>query len=172
VNCVDWNQAAAYCAWVKKRLPSEAEWEYAARGGEGRTYPWGNGPPNGKRLNACGSECRAHGKRLGLGDWKVMYEGSDGREATAPVGSFAGDTSPFGALDMAGNVLEWTADWYGAYTAAADTNPHGPEDGKYRVLRGGGWYNHDVSGVRGAYRSRYDPAHRYTDLGLRCARGD
>ena len=171
INCVDWNQAMAYCASVKKRLPSEAEWEYAACGGEGRKYPWGNEAPSATRLNACGSECRALGKRLGK-EWKVMYEDNDGWEATAPVGSFPGDTSPSGALDMAGNVLEWTADWYGARTAGASTNPHGPKEGTGRVIRGGGWYNVDAFGVRGAIRNVLEPAHRSTYLGLRCARGD
>jgi formylglycine-generating enzyme required for sulfatase activity len=174
INCVDWDQATAYCAFVNKRLPSGAEWEYAARGGDGRTYPWGNEAPSAKRLNACGSECRAVRKRLGLGD-SVMYEDNDGWEATAPVGSFQSGVSPFGALDMAGNVWEWTADWYGAYTTGTtgtSVNPHGPEEGIARVLRGGGWGINDASGVRGAYRDWYGQAVRYTDLGLRCARGD
>jgi formylglycine-generating enzyme required for sulfatase activity len=171
VNCVDWNQATAYCASVNKRLPSEAEWEYAARGGDGRRYPWGSEAPSAKRLNVCGSECRALGKRLGK-EWKVMYEDSDGWESTAPVGSFRGDMSPFGALDMAGNVSEWTADWYGTYSAAAGTNPHGPKDGTARVFRGGGWREYDASGVRGASRAGTGPALRATNLGFRCARGD
>jgi formylglycine-generating enzyme required for sulfatase activity len=172
INCVDWNQAVAYCAWVKKRLPSEAEWEYAARGGEGRTYPWGNEAPSAKRLNNCGGECRALGKRLGLGNWSVMYKDNDGWGATAPVGSFESGATPLGVLDMDGNVWEWTADWYGAYTAGASANPHGPKHGTYRVIRGGGWFHIDGTWPRGAYRGRDEPAIRHAAQGFRCARGD
>jgi formylglycine-generating enzyme required for sulfatase activity len=169
INCVDWDQAAAYCASVDKRLPSEAEWELAARGDDGRTYPWGNEAPSAKRLNACGGECRELGKRLGR-TWSVLYEDSDGWDGTAPVGSFPAGASPAGALDMAGNVCEWTADWYGAYTRDASKDPHGPKAGSARAYRGGGWFDNGV-GVRGAFRSRYEAAHRNAGLGFRCARG-
>jgi formylglycine-generating enzyme required for sulfatase activity len=171
VNCVDWDQASAYCALVNKRLPSEAEWEYAARGGDGRTYPWGNEAPSAKRLNACGSECRAVRNRFGV-DASVMYEDRDGWEGTAPVGSFQSGVGPFGALDMAGNVWEWTADWYGEYTARTSTNPRGPKEGTARVMRGGGWSDLDASWERGADRGWHAPGNRLTVLGLRCARGD
>lgn len=169
VNCVDWYQAEAYCASLGKRLPREAEWEFAASGGDSRRYPWGDEPPSAARLNACGGECRALGERLGL-HWKVMYEASDGWEATAPVGSFAGDRSQSGALDMAGNVVEWTADWHAPYDPAPITDPRGPETGRERVARGSGWYTSNPSWVRPAIRFWGRPGFRDPNLGLRCAR--
>jgi formylglycine-generating enzyme required for sulfatase activity len=169
VNCVDWFQARAYCAFVNKRLPSEAEWEYAARGGDGRLYPWGNEPPTAHRLNACDVECQALGKRMGQ-RWPAMYQDSDGWGATAPIGSFPAGASPFGALDMAGNVWEWTADWFDWYQPGDATNPLGAPRGSKRVNRGGGWTNGGDREMRSASRSMNSPTYHDLQTGFRCAR--
>jgi formylglycine-generating enzyme required for sulfatase activity/uncharacterized caspase-like protein len=171
VNCVDWSMARAYCEWAGGRLPTEAEWEYAARGSEGRRYPWGAEAPGPRLLNACGAECVALGKRLGA-SWNSMYDGDDGAEDTAPVGSYPAGASPFGLLDMAGNVWEWVADCYGKYEAGETTDPTGPSPAGCgaRVARGGGWDSHDASGVRRALRNRNTPTNRNNNLGSRCAK--
>ncbi len=175
VNCVDWSQADAYCKWAGKSLPTEAQWEYAARGPGGKKYPWGDDKPGPKLLNACGTECRAMGARLGK-SWAVMYEGDDGAEATAPVGKYPDGASPFGVLDMAGNVWEWVADWYGPYmgSQAPVVDPKGPDkpvEKDRRVARGGGWSDNDASWVRAASRSGGDVTDRHGDVGFRCSRG-
>lgn len=109
--------------------------------------------------------------RRDLDEGEPVYGDSDGWEATARVGSFPEGKSPFGVLDMAGNVGEWTADWYGGYAKQAETNPQGPRTGTSRVSRGGGWSTSDPDKLRAADRDWSDPMLRAIDLGFRCARG-
>ena len=176
INCVDWTQADTYCRWAGAALPTEAQWEYAARGTDGRKYPWGNTEPGPRLLNACGSECRAMGERLGAKGWKVMYDTDDGAESTSPVGRYLEGKSPFGVLDMAGNVLEWVADWYGPYPPEGNTipeDPKGPETSpeSRRVIRGGGWDSSTAAWVRAANRFWNVVSIRYNNVGFRCSRG-
>ncbi|TMQ25314.1 MAG: formylglycine-generating enzyme family protein, partial [Deltaproteobacteria bacterium] len=139
-----------------------------ARGSDGRRYPWGDQPPTAQRLNACGTECVAMAAREAI-PWKALHDGDDGWPTTAPVGRFPDGASPFGVLDMAGNVWEWTADWYEPYPAAAETDPQGAPAGSSRVSRGGGW-NNGADSARAADRDWFDPEVREAGLGFRCAR--
>jgi formylglycine-generating enzyme required for sulfatase activity len=167
INCVDWHQAKGLCAAQGKRLPTEAEWELAARGKEGRIYPWGNAPPSGARLNACDLECSRmlteRRKAVGKDAWPSMYDDDDSAAATAPVGHYPAGASPAGVMDLAGNVWEWTESPY---------CPYGKDDcgESRRVLRGGGWDTTESQNVRAARRLPSPPTARSRSIGFRCAR--
>lgn len=164
MNCVSWNEANAYCLWAGKRLPTETEWEYAARGKEGRLFPWGNADPSPIRLNACGSECIEFAKKHGETVQTGMYAGSDNYEATAPVGSIAGDRTPEGILDLGGNVREWMSNQYAdCYGVSCATKSE-------RAVRGAPWIEHNAVRARAVARHGVSPEARYSGLGFRCAK--
>jgi len=156
---VSWYEADAFCRWKSAqrpstevsgpfRLPTEAEWEYAAGGKEGRKYPWGNEDPSPERANYA----------------------QTGLKQTSPVGAFPLGASKEGVLDLAGNVYEWCGDWYGGYPNAAQVDPTGPTSGSSRVIRGGSW-NNNGNRLRAANRNNRTPDNRNNNVGFRVARG-
>ncbi|MDB4946827.1 MAG: Serine/threonine kinase [Labilithrix sp.] len=167
INCVDWPAADRFCKAGGKRLPSEAEWELAARGSDGRKYPWGDEPPSPRRLNACGAECALWGKKHGT-TLEALFTGSDPYPTTAPVGSFPEGASRAGIEDLVGNVWEWTADHHAAYEAGDAVDPHGPEQGDGRVLRGGAWNGAHADWIRPSFRFHAEETTRSHGIGFRC----
>ncbi len=145
---VSWDNANVYCKWANRQLPTEAQWEKAARGIDRRIYPWGDVAPDKSKLN---------------------YNYNVGDTNTTEVGKYLSGASAYGAMDMAGNVWEWVNDWFDRYRISPSPNPTGPTSGKERVLRGGSWKDEDINLVRASFRNFSVPSNADENIGFRCA---
>jgi formylglycine-generating enzyme required for sulfatase activity len=149
---IDWQDANSYCQWVSRRLPTDAEWERAARGADERKYPWGDQAPTSDHAR-----------------FAQKYANAVYKDGVARVGSHLKGASPFGIQDMAGNAWEWTADWFTESFPQADRrNPKGPASGTSKVLRGGGWYD-QADRLVSSKRMHANPEQRDNSIGFRCA---
>jgi formylglycine-generating enzyme required for sulfatase activity len=168
INCVMWAQADEYCRVKGKRLPRELEFEFAARGSDGRVYPWGDDPPSALHLNGCGKECVEWRKAAGLSPVEPLYPEDDGHVGTAPVGSAPAGRTQAGLYDLVGNVFEWTAEPFQPYPKAeGEAAP--AAIGNNRVIRGGAFNSFEPEHTDPALRLPYD-ADAYTHgIGFRCA---
>jgi formylglycine-generating enzyme required for sulfatase activity len=167
-NCADypvvnvsWIDADAYCRWAGRELPTEAQWEAAARGLSAALFPWGDEPPSGRTANFCDNNCPSDDR---------IRDVDDGYAGPAPIGSYPAGANAYGVLDLAGNVWEWVADWSSAHYDATSPveNPTGPEQGDLRVLRGGSWITIPAE-LRGSNRHAALPDLSSHSIGFRCA---
>lgn len=161
---ISWIDAKSYCEWAGGDLPSEAEWEKAARGEDAQLFPWGYQLPTGERTNYCDYNCPDNFLGTGQDDNFIF---------TAPIGTYPSGISPYGALDMAGNVSEWVSDWYSEnyYSESPYENPKGPETGDTRIFRGGSWESVEFY-LTGFYRRPISPNFSSDFLGFRCVTRD
>ncbi len=162
MNCVSFDDASAYCRWANKKLPTEEQWEYAARGNDGRTYPWGSDVPSARRVNGCDDGC-ARAIRPPSDIIARRLSGDDHYEATSPTGALPEGVTAFGAFDMAGNVAEWVDAPFCSYGQSACGTAT-------RVVRGGSWTSELPGDLRASARAKASPASRQADVGFRCVK--
>jgi len=156
VTSIDWNQAKTYCEWSGRNLPTEAQWEKAARGTDGQIYPWGDNLPNSSLAN--------FGNR---GSDELTRENAGILGSLSPVYSYPQGVSPYKIYNMSGNAAEWVADWYGEYQGIPQNDPVSPEMGDYRVVRGGSTIN-NANYIRSAFRNKAKPTTQNSTIGFRC----